>query len=459
MAFADLRQFLDYLDKAGHLLRIDKEVNTRYEIAAYIRKTSDQQGPALFFERIRGFDMQVAGGLFATVRGAALALQCNIDQIHSKLVQGASHPILPAVVKHGPCHDVVNKGDSVDLNMLPVPVYSEKDSGPFLTMGVTISKDPETGIRNLGIYRNEVKGKNRLGISAQALYAHLAKAEAKGQALPVAIALGVDPALIIAACWKAPYGVDEMAVAGGLRESPVELVKAQTSDLEVPANAEIVIEGMVLPNVREIEGPFGEYAGYYNPPKPKPVIQVTAITHKHNPIFLAGLTGMPTTENHVLKQICLEASYGWELKQKFAGVRDVHLPAAGAQGLLAVVSMHPTSKSEARHVIAFMLGNRPVIKCVITVDDDIDIRNIEKVIWAVMTRFQPVEDVILLSNLIPAALDPSGPRGLAGEADGLAPDADASGMGIDATRPYGKSFPELVSIPGVDRIPDLSKKS
>lgn len=459
MAFADLRQFLDYLAEMGHLLRIDKEVDTRYEIAAYIRKTSDQQGPALFFERIRGFDMQVAGGLFATLRGAALALQCNIDEINTKLVQGATHPIPPVVVKYGHCHDVVNKGESVDLNTLPIPVYSEKDSGPFLTMGVTISKDPETGIRNLGVYRNEVKGKDRLGISAQALYAHLAKAEAKGKALPVAIALGVDPAMIIAACWKAPYGVDEMALAGGFRGSPVELVKAQTSDLEVPANAEIVIEGMVLPNVREIEGPFGEYAGYYNPPKPKPVIQVTAITHKRNPIFLAGLTGMPTTENHVLKQICLEASYGWELKQKFAGVRDVHLPAAGAQGLLAIVSMRPTSKSEARHVIAFMLGNRPVLKCVITVDDDIDIHNIEKVIWAVMTRFQPAEDVILLSNLIPAALDPSGPRGVVGETDSLTPDADASGIGIDATRPYGKSFPELVSIPGVDRVPDLVKRS
>ena len=459
-AFSDMRQFLNYLGEMGHLVRVEKEVETRYEIAAYIRKTSDQQGPGLLFENVKGHDMQVAGGLFATIQGAAHALQCGVDEISKTMIDGIQNPIAPRMVDSGPCQEVVYDGDNVDLYKLPIPLYSEKDSAPYLTMGVTISKDPETGIRNMGLYRNELKGKNRLGISAQTVRVHLAKAERKGKGVPVAIALGVDPALLIAAGYKAPYGVDELNMAGGLRGAPVELVKAKTCDLEVPATAEIVIEGIALPNVREMEGPFGEYPGYYNPAIPKPIVQVTAITHRQKPIFLAGLTGMPTTENHILKQICLEPMLTWDLRQKFPGVKEVHLPAAGAQALLAVVSMRPTSKFEARNVISYMLSNKPSVKSVIAVEDDIDIRNIEQVVWATMTRFQPAEDVIILSNLTEIALDPSGPRGGAsasGTSDGLAPELTSSGMGIDATRPFGREFPELVKVPGVEKVPDFIK--
>jgi 4-hydroxy-3-polyprenylbenzoate decarboxylase/2,5-furandicarboxylate decarboxylase 1 len=171
---------------------------------------------------------------------------------------------------------------------------------------------------------------------------------------------------------------------------------------------------------------------------------------------------MPTTENHILKQICLEPMYLWDLKQKFPGVVDVHVPAAGAQALLAVVAMKPTSKFEARNVISYMLSNRPAVKTVIAVENDIDIRNIEQVVWATMTRFQPAEDVVILPNLIEIALDPSGPRGGAsasGTADGLAPELTSSGMGIDATRPFGREFPELVKVPGVEKVPDFIKSA
>jgi len=456
MAFKDLRQFLNYLGESGNLIRVEKEVDPRYEIAAYIRKTSDQQGPALLFERVKSSDMQVAGGIFANLRLAALSLECKTDDLTTRIIQGVQSPIPPRLVESGPCKEIKYQGEEVDLGKLPIPLYSEKDSAPYITLGVAISKDPETGARNMGLYRHELKGKNRLGVSSQQLARQLAKAEAEGKGLPVAIALGVDPALIIAATWKAPYGVDEITIAGGLRGAPVELVKAETSDLEIPATAEIVIEGVLLPNIREMEGPFGEYPGYYNPAILKPVIEVTAITHRRNPIYLAGLTGMPTTDNHILKQVALEALYMWELKQKFPGVRAIHLPAAGAQALLAVVAMRPTSKFEARNVISYLLGNRPGVKCVITVDDDINIRDIEKVIWAVMTRSQPAEDVIVLTNLIEIALDPSGPRGMI---EGSGPDVNASGLGIDGTRPYGRPFPEVVSIPGIKDIPDFVKPS
>ena len=378
------------------------------------------------------------------------------------MLQGIQNPIAPRMVDAGPCQEVVHEGDDVDLYKLPIPLYSEKDSAPYITMGVTISKDPETGVRNMGLYRNELKGKNRLGISAQTVRVHLAKAERKGKGVPVAIALGVDPTLLIAAGYKAPYGVDELNMAGGLRGAPVELVKARTSDLEVPATAEIVIEGIALPNVREMEGPFGEYPGYYNPAIPKPVVQVTAITHRKKPIFLAGLNRHANDRKPYLEADLFGADVPLGFETEVSGVEDVHRPRRRRQALLAVVAMKPTSKFEARNVISYMLSNRPAVKTVIAVENDIDIRNIEQVVWATMTRFQPAEDVVILPNLIEIALDPSGPRGGAsasGTADGLAPELTSSGMGIDATRPFGREFPELVKVPGVEKVPDFIKSA
>ena len=187
-----------------------------------------------------------------------------------------------------------------------MPIFSERDPAPFITLGVCISRDPKSGGKNTSIYRLQVKGRNRLGIMAQHLVRQLVEAESMDKGLPIAIAIGTDPVLPLATQWMAPYGTDELALAGSLRGAPVEVVKAETVDLEVPATAEIIIEGMVLPNVREEEGPFGEVSGYYTPSNPKPVIEVSAITHRRNPIYQAALTGMPTTENHILKQLPLE---------------------------------------------------------------------------------------------------------------------------------------------------------
>ena len=152
MAFTDMRQFLKYLGEMGHLVRVEKEVDPRYEIAAYIRKTSDQQGPALLFERVKGSDMQVAAALFATLRGAALSLQCKTEELNNRLIKGAENPISAVMVEDRPCQEVVYRRDEVDLYKLPIPLYSEKDSAPYITLGVTISKDPDTGARNMGLY-------------------------------------------------------------------------------------------------------------------------------------------------------------------------------------------------------------------------------------------------------------------------------------------------------------------
>jgi 2,5-furandicarboxylate decarboxylase 1 len=445
--FDDLREFLKFLEEHGELLKTKKPVDVKFEISSYIRKTSDQRGPALFFENVKNFDMPVVGGIFATRERAFLALETSSQDYVHKFQNALDHLLPPKLVSSAPCKDVIYTGKDVDLTRLPVPIFSEKDPAPFITLGLSISRDPRSGGKNTSIYRLQLKGRNRLGIMAQHLVRQLLEAESLGKALPIAIAIGTDPVIPLATQWMAPYGTDELALAGALRGEPVEVVKAETVDLEVPATAEIVIEGNVLPNIREQEGPFGEVSGYYTPANPKPLIEVSAITHRKNPIYQAALTGMPTTENHILKQLPLEATFYWMLKKEFPGVTAVHFPAAGTVGMISVIAMKQAYECEARNVIATMFGSRRN-KITIVVDDDVDIYDMEKVLWAIATRTQADEDIVIFPRLVATAMDPSVRKFRVG-----------SSLGIDATKPFGQPFPEMVTVPGADRVSldDLKK--
>lgn len=445
MPFKDLREFIAYLEDRKELRRIRKPVDTKYEIAAYIRKTSDIKGPALLFENVNGSEIPVLGGAFATRKRGLLALEASEKEYAEKFHHALEHLMPPRKISSGPCKEVVLKSEDADLSRFPIPIFSQNDSGPFITAGLVISKDPESARSNTSIYRLQVHGARRMGVKAQQLHRQLRTAEAKGEALPVAIAIGTDPVLMLASQWDAPYGVDELELAGALRGEPVEVVRAETVDLMVPATAEIVIEGYIRPQVREIEGPFGEVGGYSTPQFPKPVIEVTAITHRKDPIFQAALTGMPTTENHILRQIPMEATYYWELKKRHPGVTAVHFPAAGAILFLVIIAVKQTYLYEARNAIASMFATRRN-KIIIVVDDDVDIYDMEKVMWAVATRSRPEEDVVVFPRLSTSGMDPSAFR-LEG--------TDSfwnSGLGIDATKPYGQPFPDVVEIPGVDKV-------
>jgi 2,5-furandicarboxylate decarboxylase 1 len=445
MPFRDLREFIAHLEDQKELRRIRKPVDTKYEIAAYIRKTSDIKGPALLFENVNESKIPVLGGVFATRKRGLLALETSEKEYGEKFHQALEHLIPPRKISSGPCKEVILKSEDADLSRFPIPIFSQNDSGPFITAGLVISKDPESARSNTSIYRLQVHGSRRLGVKAQQLHRQLRKAEAKGEPLPVAIAIGTDPALMLASQWDAPYGVDELELAGALRGEPVEVVRAETVDLLVPATAEVVIEGYIQPQVREIEGPFGEVGGYSTPKFPKPVIEVTAITHRKDPIFQAALTGMPTTENHILRQIPMEATYYWELKKRHPGVTAVHFPAAGAILFLVIIAIKQTYLYEARNAIASMFATRRN-KIIIVVDDDVDIFDMEKVMWAVATRSRPEEDVVVFPRLSTSGMDPSAFR-LEG--------TDSfwnSGLGIDATKPYGQPFPDVVEVPGVDKV-------
>ena len=445
MVERDLRSFLDQLEAEGGLRRIKRPVSTKFEIAAGIRKMADTQGPALLFEDVIEHDMPVAGALFSSRAQALKALEVQTPaEGNAKFLAGLENHIAPRLVPHGPCQEVVLTGDQIDLFQLPIPIYSEKDGGPYITVGLEISKDPIDGSKNASIYRMMRVDRNHLAVMShvfQGLGTHMARAEEIGVPLDVAVANGVDPLVLYASQAKVPQGVDELGIAGGILGQPVEVVKCATVDLEVPATTEIVIEGRVLPGERVLEGPFGEFTGYYGPAEMMPVMEVTAITHRRHPIFLAGMTGVPPTDNHILKIFAYESTLMQKLRRDFPEVTAVSYPDWGGVQYVAVVALKQRYKGQARHLILTTLGDSSRPKWVIVVDDDIDVYNTEMVNWAIITRSQPAEDLIVIPRVAGGPLDPSAPE-----------KEVISVWGLDATRPFGQDFPEVVKVPGADEF-------
>lgn len=448
MAITDLRQFIQLLELDDELLRIDDEVELKFDIAGYIRNTSDVEGPALIFENVIGHSMPVVGGLYSSRRLMLKAMETTEERAVNHYLDAMQNLSEPRLVDSGPCKEVIKLGKQASLAELPIPVHSELDSGPFITAGVAISKDVEDGGKNASIYRFEQQGERQLGVLSPIPH-HLGlqyqKAEAQSRPLEVAIALGVSPGVLICTQWEAAYGVDELTLAGALQGQPLEVVKCETVDLEVPATAEIIIEGKMHPDKRQMEGPFGEYTGYYTAAYPKPYLEITAITHRQDAIFHTALTGLPTTDNHVLKMIPMEASCFAFLKQRFPGVKKVHFHGAGGVGLLGIVAMQQHTKYEARNMLATMLSAHGT-KVVIVVDEDVDVFDLDKVMWAVCTRSQADKDLIIIPRTAAFQLDPSAPElGV------------LTTMGIDATRPYGEAFDEVALVPGAGQLPDILK--
>lgn len=444
--YTDFRGFLDLLAKKEKLLRVTKEVSTRFEIAAGIRKVSDIDGPALLFEKIKGHpDWQVAAGVFATRKLLALALEVSEEEMldHYKSLEKKFIP--PREVESGPVQEVVITGDDIDLSQLPIPVHSELDVGAYITIGVQFAKDPETGAGNLGIHRMLVMGKKRLSLWAPPdhhIGRFITRAEDGGEGLPVATIIGADPRVVIASQVKAPLGVDEMDIAGGMKGEAIELVKCKTIPISAPADAEIIIEGVTIPGERIEDGPFAEYTGCYSASKQAPVLEVTAITMRKKPIFHTCLTGMPITENHVLIELPNSTRVIEDVSRIVPDLRDVHVTAGGTFRHHVVVSIKKRHEQEARNVILGLLATGIGIKHVIVVDDDIDVSSSVDVEWAVSNRMQPDRDIIIVPRLTMSTLDPSVPEA-----------RNSAVWGIDATRPMGKSKKfEKVVVPGVEDI-------
>ncbi len=446
MPFPDLRSFLDHLEEVGELARVTEPVDPRFGISGWIRRTSDLGGPALLFEHVTGSSMRVAGGVFANPIKALLALGTTDHATAvERFIHGLDHPIPPVIVEDGPCQEIVFTGEDVDLGQLPIPTYSEQDGGAFVTVGVGVSRTPN-GTQNAGVYRMQLHDRRRLGLAASPYTdfdAIRVGREAAGEAMPFAVAIGVDPAIHLATQARVPFGVDEFAVAGGLRGEAVQLVRCRTVDLCVPATSEIVLEGQFRPGVRLPEGPFGEFSGYVGAGKDEPVFEVSAITTRRDPIYQAGLTGVPVTENHVMKGLPMEAQLLVQLRATYPDVTGVSYSPEGGAEFLAVIGLQQRYAYEARNVILAAMGSAGHPKLVVVVDDDVDIYDMAQVWWAILTRAQPDRDLLLVPRAAGGQLDPSAPAPFV-----------SSLLGIDATRPFGEPFPEVVRIPGVEGIPD-----
>jgi UbiD family decarboxylase len=396
-----------------------------------------QKFPVLYIEQPQGFDMPVVANLFADRRRIAhMVGAASPAGFNERWLRAASHPIPAKIVGSGPVQEVVITGDELDVGALPISRHFEQDAGRYIGSGILICKDPDTGVRNLSYQRLQMKSKNRFGASLHSrghIWDHLLRREAQGQNLEVAVVLGAHPAVHLAAGAKVAMEVDELDIAGGLLKQPVELVKCKTIDVEVPANAEIVIEGEILANTQEDEGPFGEYTGYSTYRSTRNVFVVRAITRRAKPIFLDIIPGY-SNEHLLLGRAAKEAHVFERLKEVLPTLKALNYPKSGTH-FHAYMSFRKTAEGQARHALMLLFGLDSYIKLAVAVDDDVDIFNEEDVLWALATRFQADTDMFVVPKVFCNRLDPSAVDGMSAK------------LGLDATAPLGDGDFERTSLP------------
>ena len=454
MPYADLREFMAKLEASGKLHRITRPVDKDWEIAAVSRvafqSIPEARRPALLFENVKGFDVPVVLGVNGASRSIyCLSLECEIGDVQRKWSDAELHPIPPVLVPKGPVHENVFEGERADVTRLPMPTWTVgEDPAPYITAGCVVTKDPDSGVRNVGTYRLQVKGPRKLGLFINYLQGgreHIEKNNRAGEPTPVAIVQGTDPVIGLVSVSRVQADMDELAVAGRLRGAPVEVVRCQTVDLEVPATAEIVIEGMVRANELENEGPFGEYTGFMGPAANSYVVDITCITHRNKPILQAFLSQMPPSESSCIRSIGREATlYKHLVEDLRLPVCDVHLMEHGGAAAYLVVSIRKTHPVQPRTVMFACWAYAPQFgKFTVVVDDDIDVRDPYDVNWALSFRVQPENDAFILSGTAAVSLDPSQAAAEVRQEESTR--RVSSKIGIDATRKH--KFPPIALPP------------
>jgi 4-hydroxy-3-polyprenylbenzoate decarboxylase len=456
MKYADLRDFIAQLERMGELKRIHVEVDPRLEMTEIADRVLRAGGPALLFEKPKGHAIPVLANLFGTVRRVALGMgeddPARLREI-GKLLAYLKEPeppkglkdaweklpvlkqvlnMQPKVLSSAPCQEAVWEGADVDLSRLPVQTCWPGDAGPLITWGLTVTRGPLKARQNLGIYRQQVIGPNRaimrwLAHRGGALDFREFQQAHPGQPFPVCVALGADPATILGAVTPVPDTLSEYQFAGLLRGAKTEVVKALGSDLQVPAHAEIVLEGVIHPDDMAAEGPFGDHTGYYNEVERFPVFTVERITSRRDPIYHSTYTGKPPDEPAVLG-MALNEVFVPLLQKQFPEITDFYLPPEGCSYRMAVVSMKKSYPGHAKRVmfgVWSFLRQFMYTKFVLVTDDDVNVRDWKEVIWALTTRVDPARDTLLVENTPIDYLDFASP------VSGL-----GSKMGIDATNKW-----------------------
>lgn len=396
----DFRGMLSRMEREGHLRRVAKRISPRH-----ITALCGQAPTAVLCETVEDYEIPVVGGLYWTRARLACALGWPEGELGARFARAVARPHAPVVITEAPCQEIVLTGDDVDLTALPIPFMHEKDGGPYISAGVAFANDAELG-PNAGCYRLMFRTRREMAMdlfTASDLRRYYTKTYERSEPLPVAIAIGVHAFEHMAAAYKAPAGVNEMEIAGALRGEPARLVGAKTADIMVPADAEIVLEGELLPNGWTAdEGPFGEFAGMQGDLKHNPLFRVGAITHRRNPIFYA--LQMPW-ENDWLNGPATEAACTRVLGLAGIQVAAVRATEGGCCGWSVVASIKKRA-GEGRNALAALLS-LPVVKQAIVTDDDIDIYNPNEIEWAVTFRCQADKDIIILSGMKGKHVDPS----------------------------------------------------
>jgi 4-hydroxy-3-polyprenylbenzoate decarboxylase len=455
--YADLRDFLAQLEALGELKRVTTEVSPKLEMTEICDRVLKRGGPAILFERPAGHSMPVLGNLFGTVKRVALAMGAedaaalrDIGKLLAALreptpprglremwerlpeLRGVLSRVMdmaPKEVRSAPCQEIVWEGKEVDLARLPVQTCWPEDAGPLLTWGLTVTRGPTKPRQNLGIYRQQVIGPNRvimrwLAHRGGALDFRDHTIAHPGTAFPVAVALGADPATILAAVTPVPDTLGEYQFAGLLRGGRTEVAPCHGSDLQVPASAEIVLEGAIQPGDTALEGPFGDHTGYYNEAESFPVLTIERITMRRSPIYHSTYTGKPPDEPAILG-VALNEVFVPLLTKQFPEITDFYLPPEGCSYRMAVVQMKKQYPGHAKRVMFGVwsyLRQFMYTKFIVVVDDDVDARDWKEVIWAITTRVDPARDTLIAENTPIDYLDFASP------VSGL-----GSKMGIDAT--------------------------
>ncbi len=447
MAYQDLREFVGRLADAGELVRLSVEADPELEIAEIVDRTVKAGGPALLFERVKGYSVPVLTNHFGSRRRMAWALGVDdVEEIRvrvQRLVRQrppdslgdtvrAARDLLrlaasaPKSVSRAPCQEVVQ--DPPDMMAFPALRTWPGDGGRFVTLPMVFTHHPETGQRNVGMYRMHIYDGRTTGMhwhTHKVGAMHYREYERHKERMPVAVALGGDPAMTYAATAPLPEDIDEVLFAGFLRRKGVELVKCQTSDLEVPADAEIVVEGHVDPGERRLEGPFGDHTGHYSPPEAYPVFHIDHITHRPDPIWPATVVGKPPMEDCYMGK-ATERIFLPLLQMVFPEIVDINLPIVGVFHNLALVAIRKRYPGQARKVAQGLWGTGQMMftKVIVIVDEDVDVHDEPQVVWRTLNSIDPQRDVFFGEGPVDA-LDHASSHALVG-----------SKMGVDATRKW-----------------------
>ena len=475
MKYKDLRDFIKQLEKQGELKRITVEVDPYLEMTEICDRTLKQGGPALLFENPKGANIPVLANLFGTPRRVAMGMGADsVTELRGigELLAYLKEPeppkgmkdawekipvfkqvlnMAPKIVSSPPCQELVRTGDEIDLGDYPIQTCWPEDAAPLITWPLVITKGPNKDRQNLGMYRMQVIAKNKvimrwLAHRGGALDFKEFQLANPGQPFPVSVALGADPATILAAVTPVPDSLSEYAFAGLLRGSKTEVAKSLLNDLQVPASAEIVLEGFIYPGEFAPEGPYGDHTGYYNEVADFPVFTIETITQRQAPIYHSTYTGRPPDEPAILG-VALNEVFIPILQKQFPEIVDFYLPPEGCSYRMAVISMKKQYPGHAKRV---MLGTWSFLrqfmytKFVIVVDEDVDVRNWQDVIWAITTRMDPARDLTILENTPIDYLDFASPVSGLGSKVGF--DATNKWPG-ETTREWGRTIvmsPEVI---------------